>query len=145
MITTAGKQRVVRWYLKFWNLHSPSRPRLSMSGNLPLCLYSLFPPPQGREGVPLGRLVPKWRRIFGEILSLARGDFEQQTRSRDLPLSLNICYNYYIVHYHKTILKELDVGEHWEADEAVATPLFKRLSNAKIHKVTKYIINIYKN
>jgi len=41
------------------------------------------------------------------------------------------------VPYHKTILKELDVEEHWEAVEAVATPLFKRLSNTKIHKVTK--------
>jgi hypothetical protein len=76
-------------------------------------------------------------RIFGEILSLACGDFEQPIRSRDLPSSLNICYNYYIVHYHKMILKELDVEEHGEAVEAVATPLFKRLSNTKIHKVTK--------
>jgi len=37
------------------------------------------------------------------------------------------------------VLKELDVEEHWEAVEAVATPHFKRLSNTKIHKVTKNI------
>jgi hypothetical protein len=49
------------------------------------------------------------------------------------------------VHYHKKILKELDVEEHWEAVEAVATPLFKRLSNTKIHKITKNINTIYKN
>lgn len=81
--------------------------------------------------------MPKLRRIFGEIVSLVRWDFEQQIRSRDLPSSLNICYNYYIVHYHKTILKELGVEEHWEADEAVATPLFKRLSNTKFIKLQK--------
>ena len=108
-----------------------------MSGTLPLCLYSPFPPPQRRAGVPFGGRVPKLRRIFGEILSLARGDFEQQIRSRDQPSLLNICYNYYIVPYHKTILKELDVQEHWEAVETVATTLFKRLNNTKINKVTK--------
>lgn len=44
-----------------------------------------------------------------------------------------------------TILKELDLEEHWEADEAVTTPLFKRLSNTKIYKVTKNFNTIYKN
>jgi hypothetical protein len=84
-------------------------------------------------------------RISGKILSLACGDFEQQISSRDQPSSLNTRYNYYIVLYHKTILKELDVEEHWEAAENVATPLFKRLSNTKIHKVTKDIDTFYKN
>ena len=81
--------------------------------------------------------MSKSRIILGEILSRVHRNFEQQIRSRDLPSSLNICYNYYIVHYHKTILKELGVEEHWEADEAVATPLFKRLSNTKFIKLQK--------
>jgi hypothetical protein len=106
-----------------------------MSGIIPLWPCSSFPPPQGRAVVPFGERVPKLRRIFGEMLSLTRGDFEQQIRFSYLPLSLNICYNYYIVHYHMTILKELDLKEHWEADEAVATPLFKRLNNTKIYKI----------
>lgn len=95
--------------------------------------------------MPFEGRVPQLHRIFGEILSLTRWDFEQQIRFRDLQSSLNICYNYYIVHYHKTILKELDVEEQWEAVEAVAIPLFKRLSNTKIHKVTKNIKTIHKN
>lgn len=109
------------------------------ASNLPSLL------PQGRAGVPFGGRVPKLRRIFGEILSLARWDFEQQIKFRDLQSSLNICYNYYIVHYHKTILNELDVEEHWEAVETVATPLFKRLSNTKFQKVKKNINTIHKN
>jgi hypothetical protein len=78
-----------------------------MIGIIPLWPYSPFPAPQGRTVVPFGGRVPKLRRIFGEMLSLAREDFEQQIRLRYLPSSLNICYNYYIVHYHMKILNFL--------------------------------------
>jgi hypothetical protein len=116
-----------------------------MSAVILLWPCSPFRPPQGKAVVLFERRVPKLRRIFGEMLSLARGDFEQQISFRYLPSSVNICYNCYIVHYHMTILKELDLEEHWEADEAVTTPLFKRLSNTKIYKVTKNFNTIYKN
>jgi hypothetical protein len=112
-----------------------------------LYLYASIPPSLlPREGLEylLEGEFPNCLEFLGKF-SFVCGDFEHQISSRDQPSSLNTCYNYYVVPYHKTILKELVVEEHWEAVEAVATPLFKRLSNTKIHKVTKDIDTTYKN
>jgi hypothetical protein len=67
------------------------------------------------------------RVIFGEILSLFHGDFEQQIRSTSLPSSFIIIYcKYYIAYCNKMILEECDMKENEEEPEAVTTPYFKR-------------------